>query len=96
MLDPPRDRRGERECDCDGARSGGCGDREDLQVGTHVEHHPAGGEHGAERQHDCEQAERGELRAHGRQASQGNGAEGADDERRDDDDERELNHGTNL
>ena len=42
------------------------GDREDLPVGAHVEHHPARGEHRRERQADREEGQPGELEPDGR------------------------------
>jgi hypothetical protein len=61
-----------------------------------VEHHPAGQQHGAERQGDREEAERGELHPYSRQPPQCDGAEDADGKRRGCNGEREQDQGRNL
>ena len=68
---------------------------QDLDVVAHVEHDPAGEEHGAERQHDCEQREPGELQADRGEKLEEQGHDQADPERGRRDDERELDHGEN-
>ena len=66
-----------------------------LHVIAHVEHDPAGEEHGAERQHDGEQREPRELQANRGQKLEEQGHDQADAERGPGDDERELDHGEN-
>ena len=63
-VERAEDPAGEEQRGDDGGERRGGGDGEDLRVVFHVEHHPAGGEHRGERQHDGEQREPGELEAH--------------------------------
>ena len=94
-VDAPRDRGAEAERGRDGCGRGRGGHREDLHVVAHVEHHPAGQEHGEERDHDGEQREPGELEAHRRQEPErerGGERRGEGGAR---DGEGEPDHGTN-
>jgi hypothetical protein len=94
-VDPVHDRAGDGERRDDGRCCGGRGHGEDLHVVAHVEHDPAGQEHGEERQHDREQREAGDLEPHGGQAAQRQGGDEPSRERRRGDRERQPDHGTN-
>ena len=70
-VDRPNDRARENEGGDDGReRRCGC-DRQDLHVLSHVEHHPAGQQHRAEREQDSEEGEAGELQPDGREQARG-------------------------
>ena len=62
----------------------------------HVEHHPARGENGSERQHDSEQREPGELEPHGWQQPESERGGDPDGDRGGGEDERGGDHGVNL
>ncbi len=95
-LDPAGDRPSQHERRSDGRRGGGGGDRQDLHVVAHVEHHPAREQDDEQRQADREECEAGQLEPHGRQEPQPEGRSEADDERDARDEKREADHGTNL
>ena len=80
----------------DGNGSRGRRDSEDLHVVAHMEHHPAGQEHGRERKADGECGEPGDLQANGGQRAKGDCQEEADAERRNGDDDGVPDHGTSL
>ena len=81
-----RDHRGGRGCS---------GDREDLHVGAHVEHHPAGEQHRTERDDHGEKREARELKLDAPRPPQCPGDEDADAEARAPDDEGEPDHAAN-
>src|SRR6266545_2681557 len=76
-----------------GRRSGG--DREDLHVVAHVEHHPAREEHDRPRQHDREKCKAGELKTHRRQPQDEEPGGERDGERGARDDEGQVDHREN-
>src|SRR5262249_1564318 len=70
-LDRPQQPAGEQQRPDNGRQRRRRRDGEDLHVVVHVEHHPAGGEYGYERQAHGEQRERGGLQAQRRQRADG-------------------------
>ena len=81
-LDRLRDPAREQKPGADGRGRRAGGDGEDLPVGAHVEHHPARGEHGDERDADRHEREPGELEPDGRSSAQRVGDRDADREAR--------------
>ena len=71
-------------------------DRQDLRVGVHVEHDPAGREDGSKRKHDCEEREAGELEPDRRKEAERQRRSEPDSKCRDGQEERDQRHGINL
>jgi len=94
-VDPAGDRPGEQQRGADRREGGGRRYGEDLHVGAHVEHDPAGQEYGGQRDGGGEEGEPRELEPHRRQhpEQQRRGEPGG--ERTGSSDQRELDHGAN-
>ena len=95
-IDGVGDRSRDDECGDDRGERGGCGDREDLDIVAHVEHHPAGEQHRSQREQNRQNGEAGELKPHGREQSERGGEDQTDGEGRERDDDACRDHGTSL
>ena len=89
-----RDRPRQNECRKHCCRRRPCRDRKDLQVGAHVEHHPARQEDRGEGDADSDQGKTRQLKPDRRRPPQQVGEEEPRDEAAGRDDEGELNHGS--
>ena len=93
-ADPGRDRVGDEPGRAGGDRRRGRGDRQDDDVGAHVEHRDPREDHGRQRQRHGRQGEPGQLAAQRRQQPQREGRDEPDGEHRPRDGEGEPDHAT--